>query len=55
MNIFKLGLSFTRYMLYMTMNINEYIKMLGEFAYYSRALHVGKMTFNQHALRLRQD
>ena len=53
-------------MLYMTMNINEYLKMLGEFAYiaarcmlvkclYSRALHVGKMTFNQHALRLRQD
>ena len=32
-NIFKLGLSFTIYMLYMTMNINEYLKMLGEFAY----------------------
>ena len=56
MNIFKLGLSFTMYMLYMTMNINEYLKMLGEFGrLYSRALHVGKMTFNQHALRLRQD
>ena len=33
MNIFKLALSFTMYMLYMTMNINEYLKMLGEFAY----------------------
>ena len=33
MNIFKLGLSFTMYMLYMTMNINEYLKMHGEFAY----------------------
>ena len=33
MNIFKLGLSFTMYMLYMTMNINKYLKMLGEFAY----------------------
>ena len=32
MNIFKLGLSFTMYMLYKTMNINEYLKMLGEFA-----------------------
>ena len=35
MNIFQLGLSFTIYMLYMTMNINvnEYLKMLGAFAY----------------------
>ena len=33
MNIFKLGLSFTMYMLYMTMNIKEFLKMLGEFAY----------------------
>ena len=33
MNIFKLGLSFTMYMLYMKMNIKEYLKMLGEFAY----------------------
>ena len=33
MNIFKLGISFTMYMLYMTMNINEYLKMLGEIAY----------------------
>ena len=33
MNIFKLGLSFTMYKLYMTMNINEYLKMVGEFAY----------------------
>ena len=33
MNIFKLGLSFIMYLLYMTMNINEYVKILGEFAY----------------------
>ena len=33
MNIFKLGLSFNLYMLYKRMNINEYLKMLGEFAY----------------------
>ena len=33
MNIFKLGLSSTMYMLYMTMNINESLNMLGEFAY----------------------
>ena len=39
-----------------TMNINEIsTRVLGEVRLYSRALHVGKMTFNQHALRLRQD
>ena len=39
---------------------NEYrndilTRVLGEARLYSRALHVGKMTFNQHALRFRQD
>ena len=39
-----------------TMNINEISTHVhGEVRLYSRALHVGKMTFNQHALRLRQD
>ena len=38
------------------MNTNEIsTRVLGEVRLDSRALHVGKMTFNQHALRLRQD
>ena len=41
-----------------TMKINEIpTRVLGEVRLYSysRGLHVGKITFNQHALRLRQD
>ena len=34
-----------------TMNINEIsTRVLGEVRLYSRALHVGKITFNQHML-----
>ena len=40
---------------YKATTINEYLKMLGEFAYVAARCMLVKMTFNQHALRLRQD
>ena len=55
-NIFKLGLSLIYYVY--ALYDNEYKRILKNAWWvrlYSRALHVGKMTFNQHALRLKQD